>query len=119
MQQVLLLKLEAHDRVVATLARVVQVVLAVNAMSTCGLIHAALMKTGKLYVAESEEAEFMKRCREFALQCASAHPPSSAVATIAVSPPKLLFACRLFCGQALWWPAFPVAQASGGMRHLE
>ena len=33
---------------------------------------AALMKTGKMYVAESEEAEFMKRCREFALQCVSA-----------------------------------------------
>ena len=44
-------------------------VLAVNSMSTCGLVHAALMKTGKMYVAESEEAEFMKRCREFALQC--------------------------------------------------
>lgn len=37
-------------------------------MSLCGLIHAAVMKTGKMYVAESEEAEFMKRCREFALQ---------------------------------------------------
>ncbi len=49
-----------------------QVVLAVNSMSTCGLVHAALMKTGKMYVAESEEAEFMKRCREFALQCVSA-----------------------------------------------
>lgn len=47
-----------------------------NAMSTCGLIHAALMKTGKMYVAESEEAEFMKRCHEFALQCVLALRPS-------------------------------------------
>ena len=45
-----------------------QVALSVNSMSLCGLIHAAVMKTGKMYVAESEEAEFMKRCREFALQ---------------------------------------------------
>ena len=47
---------------------VAQVALSVNSMSLCGLIHAAVMKTGKMYVAESEEAEFMKRCREFALQ---------------------------------------------------
>ncbi len=45
-----------------------QVALSINSMSLCGLIHAAVMKTGKMYVAESEEAEFMKRCREFALQ---------------------------------------------------
>ncbi len=47
---------------------VAQVALSDNSMSLCGLIHAAVMKTGKMYVAESEEAEFMKRCREFALQ---------------------------------------------------
>lgn len=39
-------------------------------MSVCGLVHAAVMKTGKLYVAEAEEAEFLRRARRFALQCA-------------------------------------------------
>ncbi|CAL8469232.1 g8773 [Coccomyxa elongata] len=42
--------------------------LSINSMSLCGLIHAAVMKTGKMYVAEAEEAEFMRRCRAFALQ---------------------------------------------------
>ena len=44
--------------------------LAINCMSVCGLVHAAIMKTGKLYVAEAEEAEFLRRARHFALQCA-------------------------------------------------
>jgi hypothetical protein len=47
-----------------------QVGLSINSMSVCGLIHAAVMKTGKLYVAESEEAEFMRLARQFALRCA-------------------------------------------------
>ena len=92
-----------------------QVALAVNAMSTCGLIHAALMKTGKMYVAESEEAEFMKRCREFALQCVSHSVHRAPWPTIALSPPMLLFSCFVFCGQALWWRAFPFAKVYGGM----
>lgn len=45
-----------------------QVGLSINSMSLCGLIHAAVMKMGKMYVSESEEAEFMRRCRAFALQ---------------------------------------------------
>ncbi|CAK0784313.1 hypothetical protein CVIRNUC_007517 [Coccomyxa viridis] len=58
------------------LTMAIVVALSVNSMSLCGLIHAAVMKTGKMYVAESEEAEFMKRCREFALQyCSGDHPP--------------------------------------------
>lgn len=45
-----------------------QVGLSINSMSLCGLIHAAVMKTGKMYIAKAEEAEFMRRCRAFALQ---------------------------------------------------
>lgn len=47
---------------------VAQVGLSINAMSLCGLVHAAVLKTAKLYVDESEEAEYMRRCRDFALQ---------------------------------------------------
>ena len=47
-----------------------QVAVSINCMSVCGLVHAAIMKTGKLYVAEAEEAEFLGRARRFALQCA-------------------------------------------------
>ena len=52
-----------------------QVGLSINSMSVCGLIHAAVMKTGKLYVAESEEAEFMRLCRQFALRWATPSYP--------------------------------------------
>ena len=61
-----------HGQLLQMLCLGLQVGLAINCMSTCGLIHAAVMKTGKMYVAEGEEAEFMRACRRFALRCAAA-----------------------------------------------
>jgi hypothetical protein len=43
------------------------VCLNVNAMMMCGLIHASILKSGRAYVTEEEEADYIFRCREFAL----------------------------------------------------
>lgn len=41
--------------------------LMVNAMVTSSLMLASILKNGKTYVAEEEEAEFMARCRSFSV----------------------------------------------------
>lgn len=50
----------------------------VNCFVACSLILASILKTGKRYVAEEEEEEFMWHCREFFLgyTCAPRPPPS-------------------------------------------
>ncbi|CAD7703857.1 unnamed protein product [Ostreobium quekettii] len=40
--------------------------LMVNAMVTTSLMHASILKTGKNFVSEEDEAEFIFRCRQFA-----------------------------------------------------
>jgi calcium release-activated calcium channel protein 1 len=37
-------------------------------MTACGLIHASILKMGRSYVTEEEEAEFIHHCRDFALR---------------------------------------------------
>ena len=37
-------------------------------MTMCGLIHASILKMGRSYVTEEEEAEFIHHCRAFALR---------------------------------------------------
>ena len=45
-----------------------QVALNVNAMMMCALIHASILKSGPEYVSDAEEADFMSRCRQFAIR---------------------------------------------------
>eukprot|EP00210_Caulerpa_lentillifera_P002186 g2100.t1 len=40
--------------------------LMVNSMVTCSFMHASILKTGRKYVSEADEANFMFRCRHFA-----------------------------------------------------
>lgn len=47
---------------------VAQVALSFSSMVMCGLIHASILKMGRAFVTEEEEAEFIHRCREFALR---------------------------------------------------
>ncbi len=47
-----------------------QVALSFSSMTACGLIHASILKMGRSYVTEEEEAEFIHHCRDFALRCA-------------------------------------------------
>ena len=56
-------------------------------MVMCGLIHASILKMGRAYVTEEEEAEFIHRCRDFALRrartlTAVSHSPSSVSKTL-------------------------------------
>lgn len=44
----------------------ITVALMTNAMVTCSLMLAAILKNGKLYVSSEEETEFMIRCKKFA-----------------------------------------------------
>lgn len=44
------------------------VALNVNAMMMCALIHASILKSGPEYVSDAEEADFMSRCRQFAIR---------------------------------------------------
>lgn len=44
----------------------VQVGLMVISMVTCSLMHASILKTGKRYVSEEDEADFIFRCRQYA-----------------------------------------------------
>lgn len=44
----------------------VTVGLMVNSMVTCSFMHASILKTGKRYVSEVDEANFIFRCRDFA-----------------------------------------------------
>ncbi len=53
-----------------------QVALSFSSMTMCGLIHASILKMGRTYVTEEEEAEFIHHCRDFALR--QARPSSSA-----------------------------------------
>ncbi len=46
----------------------VQVALSFSSMTMCGLIHASILKMGRSYVTEEEEAEFIHHCRDFALR---------------------------------------------------
>lgn len=39
----------------------------VNSMMTCSFMHASILKTGKLFVSEEDEANFIFKCREFAI----------------------------------------------------
>ena len=48
-----------------------QVALSFSSMTMCGLIHASILKMGRSYVTEEEEAEFIHHCRAFALRQAS------------------------------------------------
>lgn len=45
-----------------------QVALSFSSMTMCGLIHASILKMGRSYVTEEEEAEFIHHCRAFALR---------------------------------------------------
>ncbi len=45
-----------------------QVALSFSSMTMCGLIHASILKMGRSYVTEEEEAEFIHHCRNFALR---------------------------------------------------
>ena len=45
--------------------------LSFSSMTMCGLIHASILKMGRSYVTEEEEAEFIHHCRAFALRQAS------------------------------------------------
>ena len=45
-----------------------QVALSFSSMTMCGLIHASILKMGRSYVTEEEEAEFIHHCRDFALR---------------------------------------------------
>ncbi|EIE21155.1 hypothetical protein COCSUDRAFT_17677, partial [Coccomyxa subellipsoidea C-169] len=44
------------------------VALSFSSMTACGLIHASILKMGRSYVTEEEEAEFIHQCRDFALR---------------------------------------------------
>ncbi|CAL8469231.1 g8772 [Coccomyxa elongata] len=46
----------------------VVVALSFSSMTACGLIHASILKMGRSYVTEEEEAEFIHHCRDFALR---------------------------------------------------
>jgi len=61
---------EDHPRVVVILFgffTALTVVLMVNCFVACSLILASILKTGKRYVSEEEEADFIWRCRAFNL----------------------------------------------------
>ena len=47
----------------------------VNSMVTCSFMHASILKTGKRYVSEVDEASFIFRCRDFAkdYECSFLH----------------------------------------------
>ena len=46
-------------------------------MTMCGLIHASILKMGRTYVTEEEEAEFIHHCRTFALRQAASRGPNA------------------------------------------
>ncbi|CAK0784312.1 hypothetical protein CVIRNUC_007516 [Coccomyxa viridis] len=50
------------------LTTAVVVALSFSSMTMCGLIHASILKMGRSYVTEEEEAEFIHHCRAFALR---------------------------------------------------
>ena len=51
----------------------------VNAMVTTSLMHASILKTGKNFVSEEDEADFIFRCRQFAKEYRLAdRPPAPA-----------------------------------------
>ena len=63
----------------------VQVALSFSSMTMCGLIHASILKMGRSYVTEEEEAEFIHHCRDFALRHAHPYTLLSASALYATS----------------------------------
>ncbi|CAL5229850.1 g13259 [Coccomyxa viridis] len=57
------------------LTTAVVVALSFSSMTMCGLIHASILKMGRSYVTEEEEAEFIHHCRDFALRYKSGDRP--------------------------------------------
>lgn len=73
-----------------------QVALSFSSMTMCGLIHASILKMGRSYVTEEEEAEFMHHCRDFALRCFSLQRPTASLDCQPIR--KQHFLCALvFC----------------------